>query len=81
MIAAHKAESENEEAHDTVRAGSAMTTEPVEGTTELGNQIAKLMATLIREGHGNSPADAPNSPRQRGHRRGQTGALLATQLP
>ena len=33
MITAHKAESENEEAHDKVRARSAMTTEPVEGTT------------------------------------------------
>ena len=42
MIVACKAESKNEEAHDKVRARSAMTTEPVEGTTELGNQIAKL---------------------------------------
>ena len=56
MIAAHKAESENEEAHDKVRARSAMTTEPVEGTMELGNQIAKLMATLTWPGQGNSPA-------------------------
>ena len=41
MIAAHKAESKNEEACDRVRARSAMTTEPVEGTTDLGNQIDK----------------------------------------
>ena len=34
MIAACKAESENEEAHDKVRARSVMTTEPVEGTME-----------------------------------------------
>ena len=65
MIAAHKAESENKEARDKVRARSAMTNEPVEGTTELGHQIAKLMATLTRVGQGNSPAIALNSPRQR----------------
>ena len=69
MITAHKAESENEEAHDKVRARSANATEPVEGTTELGNQITKLMAALTRTGEGNSPASAPNNPRQRGHGR------------
>ena len=72
MITACKVESENEEACDKVRARLAMITEPVEGTTELGNQIAKLMATVIRAGHGNNPANATNSPRQRGHGRGQT---------
>ena len=66
MIAAHKAESENKETHDKVRARSAMPTEPVEGTMELRHQIAKLMATLTRAGQGNSPASTPNSPRQRG---------------
>ena len=50
MIAACKGESENEEACDKVRARSAMTTDPVEGTTELGYQIAKLMAVLTRAG-------------------------------
>ena len=70
MITACKAESKNEEAHDKVRARSAVTIEPVEGTTELGNKITKLMAVLMREGKGNSPASAPNSPRQRGHGRG-----------
>ena len=65
MIPAHKAESENEEAHDKVRDRSAVNTEPVEGTTELGNQITKLMASLTRAGKGNSPASAPNSPKQR----------------
>ena len=70
MIAAHKVESENEEAQDKVRARSAMTTDAVEGTTELGHQTAKLMATLTRAGQGNSPACTPNSPRQRGHKRG-----------
>ena len=70
MIAAHKAESENEEASDKVRARSAVTTDPVEGTTELGHQIAKLMAALTRAGQGNIPASTPNIPRQRGHRKG-----------
>ena len=70
MITAHKAKSEKEEAHDKVRARSAMTTEPVEGAMELGNQIAKLIATLTRAGQGNSPASTPNSPRQRSCGRG-----------
>ena len=48
-----------------------MTTEPVEGTTELENQIAKLMAALTQEGQVKSPTSAPNSPTQRGCGRGQ----------
>ena len=71
MIAACKAEIGNEETHDKVRARSAVTSEWVEGTTKLGNQIAKLMASLMRAGQGNSPASMPNSPRQRGHGREQ----------
>ena len=71
MITACKAGSKNEEAQDKVRARSAVTTEPVEGTTELGNQIARLMAALTRAGQGNSPGSVPNSPRHRGHGRGQ----------
>ena len=71
MIATHKAESENEEAHDKVRARSAITTDPIEGTMELEQQIANLMAALTRVGQGNIPASAPNNPRQRGHGRGQ----------
>ena len=50
MTAACRADSENEDACDKVRARSAMTTDPVEGTTELGHQIAKLMVTLTRAG-------------------------------
>ena len=65
MVAACKAESENQEAHDKVRARAAMTTNPWEGTMELGHQIAKLMAVLTRAGQGNSPASTHNSPRQR----------------
>ena len=70
MIAACKVESKNEEAHDKVRARSAMTTKPVEDTTELGNQIAKLVVALATAGQGNNPGSAPNSPRQRGCGRG-----------
>ena len=51
---------------------SSVTTKPVEGATELGNQIARLMAALTRAGQGNSPDSAPNSPRHRGHGRGRT---------
>ena len=50
MVAACKVESENKEACDKVRARAAMTTDPGEGTTELGHQIAKLMAALTRAG-------------------------------
>ena len=71
MIAAHKMETENEEACDEVRARSAVTTKPVKGTTELGNQIAKLRAALTRAGQGNSHGSAPNSSRHRGCGRGQ----------
>ena len=70
MITACKAESENKEAWDKVRARSAVATKPVEGTTELENQIAKLMAALTREGQGNSLSSAPNSPGHRGCGRG-----------
>ena len=47
-----------------------MTTEPVEGTMELRNQIAKFMAALTRAEQGKCPANIPNSPRKRGHGRG-----------
>ena len=66
MITACKAESENEEAHDKVRARSAITTEPVEGTTELANHTARLMAALTMAEQGNHSTSNPNSPRQRG---------------
>ena len=46
MITACKVESENEKAQDKVRARSAVTTKFIGGTTELGNQIARLMAAL-----------------------------------
>ena len=72
MVTAHKVDSKNEEAQDKVQARSAVTTIPVEAATELGNQIARLMAALTRAGQGNSPSSTPNSPRHRGHGRGRT---------
>ena len=71
MVAAHKVESKNEEAQNKVRGRSAVTTKPIEGTTELRNQIARLMAAPPRAQQGNSHGSAPNSPRHKGHERGR----------
>ena len=82
MVTAHNVVNENEEVQDKVQAKSAVTTEPVEGATELGNQIARLMAALTRTGQGNSPSRNPNSPRHRGHGRGRTDrSTLVTPIP
>ena len=70
MVMAHKVESRMEEAKDKVMAGSAVTTEVVDGSKELSNQITKLMAALTRPEQGNHPLSTPNSPRHRGHGRG-----------
>ena len=51
---------------------SAATTEVASGSKELGDQIARLMAALTKAEQGSRPASAPNSPRHRGHGRGQT---------
>ena len=72
MVTAHKAESAMEEAKDKVRARSAVAKEVVDGSKELGNQIAKLMAALTRAEQGHHPVSSPNSPRHRGHGRGWT---------
>ena len=71
MVTAHKVESENEEVQGKVQARSAVTTKPVDGASELGNQIAMLMAALTRSGQSNSSSSTPNSPRHRGHGRGR----------
>ena len=71
MVAAHKVESEMEEAKDKGRARSATATEVVNSSKELGNLIVRLMAALTRAEQGNCYASAPNSPRHRGHGRGQ----------
>ena len=82
IVAACKAEDENEETWDKVRARAAVITHSWEGTTELGQQIAKLMATLIRAGQGSNSASGLHSPREREKEEdGQTGVLLATPAP
>ena len=50
IVIACKAECENEEAWDKVQARSAVATEPVDRASELGNQIARLMAALTNPG-------------------------------
>ena len=70
MVATQKAISANEEIQDKIRARAAVTTDSGEGTTELGQQIDKLMAALTKAGQGSNPASAPGSPRKRGCGRG-----------
>ena len=59
-----------EEAKIKVR--SAATTEVPSSSTELGAQMARLMAALTRAEQDNHSASASNSPRHRGHGRGWT---------
>ena len=70
MVAARKAESEMEDAKEKVRAQSSTATKVADGSKELSDQIARLMATLNRAEQGTCPVTAPNSPRDRGHGRG-----------
>ena len=72
MVTARKAESENEDAKEKVKAWSLAATKVSNGSKELGNQIAWLMAALNREEQGIHPASVPNNPRQRGCGRGRT---------
>ena len=83
MIAICKVERENEEACDKVRARSALTTDPVEGTTELGYHIAKLLVVLTRAGQDNQPSPAPQiaPDKEAVGRDGWTGALLVATAP
>ena len=67
MVAAQKVKSENEETWEKVRARAAVTTDPGEEMAKLGQQIAKLMATLTQTGHGSSPSSALGSPWECGH--------------
>ena len=69
MVMAHKAESEMEEVKDKVRARSVAATEVVDGSKELGDQIARLMAALTRAEQGICPTSTPNRLRHRGHGR------------
>ena len=70
MVAAREAESETEDAKEKVRAWSSTATEVADGSKELGDQIARLMATLNKAEQGTCPATTPNSPRHGGHGRG-----------
>ena len=45
-------------------------TDPRKGTAELGQQIAKLMATLTQAGQSNGTSSVPSSPWERCHRWG-----------
>ena len=67
MVTAQKAQSKNEEIQDKMRARAMVTTDQGEGTTELEQQTAKLMATLTQAGQGNGPSSVPGSPKERGH--------------
>ena len=79
MVATWKAESENEEIQDKVRAMPVVATDSVEGATELEQQIAKLMAALTKVGQGSSAASALSSPgREAVIGDAWTGVLLAT---
>ena len=71
MVAARKAESETEDAKVKVGVRSSTATEVTDGSEGLGDQITRLMAALPRTEQGTHPASAPNSPRHRGHGRGQ----------
>ena len=73
MVATHKAESENEEIWDKVRARAMVKTDAGEGMAVLRQQIAKLMATLTKAGQHNNPSSVPSSPQERGHGRGHNG--------
>ena len=71
MVAARKAESKTEDTKERVRAWSSAATEVSDGSKQLGDQIAQLMAALNRAEQGTCPASAPNSPRHRGCGGGQ----------
>ena len=71
MVAARKAECKNEDTKEKVKVRSLVATEVSEGSKELGNQIAWLMAAINRAEQGTCPASAPNSPRNRGCGRGR----------
>ena len=70
VVAARRAESKTEETK--VKARSAAATEVPSGSKELGDQIARLMATLTRAEQSSCSASAPSSPRHRGCGRGRT---------
>ena len=68
VVTARRAESKTEETKVKVR--SAAATEVPSGSKELGDQIARLMATLTRAEQSSHSASAPSSPRHWGCGRG-----------
>ena len=82
MVAARKAESEMEDAKEKVRERSSTATEVADGSKELSDQIARLMAALNTAEQGTHPASTPIVPVTgvMGDGR-QTGILLFTQAP
>ena len=66
MVATQKAQSENEVTQERVRARAKATNKPREGMSELGQQIAKLMATLAHTRQGSNPFNMPGSPQEHG---------------
>ena len=70
VVTARRAENETEETK--VKARSAATTEVPSSSKELGDQIVRLVAALIRAEQSTCSASAPNSPRHRGCGRGWT---------
>ena len=71
MVAARKARAGWKMLKKKLRVRSSTATEVTDGSKELGDQIARLMATLNRAEQGTHPASAPNNPRHRGCGRGQ----------
>ena len=71
VVTACQVESKMKETKEKVKVRSAASTEVATGSKELGDQIARLMAALTRIEQGKCHASAPNSPRHRGHGRGQ----------
>ena len=62
MITTHKAETENEEIQDKVRARATVATDLGEGMAELEQQVAKLMAALTKAGQSSNPSSVSSSP-------------------
>ena len=74
MVTAHKAESNNEEFLDKVRARAMVGTDSGEGVAEVGQQIARSMAALTKDVQGGNPSSTPSTPWERSFGRGCNGS-------
>ena len=61
MAATQKVESKNEETWERSGPGLPVTTNPGKKMAKLGQQIAKVMATLTKTRQGSSPSSVPGS--------------------